>query len=335
MYNTLLIGIGVTVIILLIGVSAFFSSAEMAFVSVNRAIVIEQAAKGDKRAKILEKLVSNPDKVISAIVIGNNIVNIFVSILAGWIALHVFGDIGIGIATAVMTLLIIIFSEMVPKSFGINNEHLAYRVARPLALVVALFHPLVVLLSGISNGVLKIIGGKRRSVLVTKKEIMAMMRLGEKEGTIKPDEREMVTDVFEFDETRADEVFTPKDKIVFIQQDEPVENLIKKSIDTGYSRFPVYGQNFDDIVGMVHVKDTLMFKDTNIPVKNIMRDILKVDSQMKVDDVLRLMKKNKTHLALIQNPDGKTRGLISMEDLVEEVFGEIVDEHDDDLEGIQ
>jgi len=145
----------------------------------------------------------------------------------------------------------------------------------------------------------------------------------------------MVREVFEFDETRADEVFTPKDKIVFIQQNESVDSLIKKSIDTGYSRFPVYGENFDDIVGMVHVKDTLMFKDTATPVKNIMRSILKVDSQMKVDDVLRLMKKNKTHLALIQNPDGKTRGLVSMEDLVEEVFGEIVDEHDDDLDGIE
>jgi CBS domain containing-hemolysin-like protein len=333
MLDMLLLVVGILVVVLLIGVSAFFSSSEMAFVSINRALVSEQAQKGNKKARVLEKLLGNPDNVISAIVIGNNLVNIFAAILAGWIATEAFGNVGVGFATVLMTFLVIVFSEGVPKSYGIGNEQLAYRVARPLAVITTVFHPLVVLLTGITNGLLRVVGRQRRRRMVTEREIMALMRLGEKEGTIERDEREMVNDVFEFDETRAYEIYIPKKKVAFIQQDEPIEALSKKSIDTGYSRFPVYRKNLDDIVGMVHVKDTLILKDITVPVKQIMRKILKVSSQMKADDVLRAMKRNKTHLALLRGPDGKTRGLISMEDLVEEIFGEITDEHDSEKPG--
>lgn len=320
--------LGILTIIVLILVSAFFSSSEMAFVSINKAIVVDKARKGDKKAKILEKLLENPDNVISAIVIGNNLVNIFASILAGVITTNIFGNIGIGIATVIMMLLVLIFSESTPKAFGIKNEKLALKVARPLLAVTKLFHPMVVLLNYISNGLISIIGGKEQDNGVTEHEIMAMMRLGEEEGTIEKDEREMVNDVFEFDETRAYEIFTPKDKVEFIQENDSIENLIKKSIKTGFSRFPAYGKDLNDVVGMVHVKDSLIIDDNSIPVKNIMRKILKIDSRMKADDVLREMKRNKTHLALLQDPKGKTLGLISMEDLIEEIFGEIIDEHD-------
>ena len=160
-------------------------------------------------------------------------------------------------------------------------------------------------------------------------EIMAMMRLGEDEGTIEKDEREMVNDVFEFDETIADEVDKPKHKIEFINENDTIEKLITESVRTGYSRFPVYRKNFDDVIGMAHVKDSLAIEDTSLQVKNIMRKILKIDSSMKADDVLREMKRNKTHLALLQDRNGKTVGLLSMEDLIEEIFGEILDEHDE------
>ena len=320
---------GILIIIFLVSISAFFSSSEMAFISINRAVIADKARKGDKKAKILGELLKTPGNVISAIVIGNNLVNIFASILAGAVATEVFGNIGIGFATAAMFLLIIIFSEATPKAFGINNEKLALRVARPLFIITKLFHPLVVLLTYISNGLIFLIGGhKKRKAVVTEHEIMAMMRLGEEEGTIEKDEREMVNDVFEFDETRAYEIYTTKDKVEFIHENNTIEDLIQKSIKTGFSRFPAYRKDLDDIVGMVHVKDSLIIEDTSSPVKNIMRPILKIDLRMKVDDVLRAMKHHKTHLALLQNKNGKTLGLISMEDLIEEIFGEISDEHD-------
>jgi CBS domain containing-hemolysin-like protein len=325
----LLIILGILTIIFLIFLSAFFSGSEMAFVSVNKAVIVDKARNGDKKAQILEELLQTPDNVISAIVIGNNIVNIFASILAGVIATTVFGNIGIGFATVVMTLLVLIFSEMTPKAFGIKNEKFALQTALTLSLITKLFYPLVVLLTKISNGLIALVGGnnKKREV-VTEYEIMAMMRLGEEEGTIEKDEREMVDEVFEFDETRAHEIYIPKDKVEFIQEDTSIEGLIQKSIKTGFSRFPVYGRDLDDIVGMVHVKDSLAVKNNSLPIKTIMRKILKINFSMKADGVLRLMKQNKTHLALLQDINGKTLGLVSMEDLIEEIFGEISDEHD-------
>jgi len=320
--------ISVLIIIFLIGVSAFFSSSEMAFISVNKAVIIDKARKGDKKAQVLEELLKNPDDVISAIVIGNNLVNIFAAVLAGFVATEVFGNIGIGIATVVMMLLVLVFSEATPKAFGIKNENLALKVARPLSIITKLFHPMVVLLNSISNGLISLIGGKKRETAVTEHEIMAMMRLGEEEGTIEKDEREMVNDVFEFDETHVYEIYTPKDKVEFIRENDTIEDLIQKSIKTGFSRFPAYRKDLNDIVGMVHVKDSLIIEDISLPIKNIMRKILRIDSSMKADDVLREMKRNKTHLALLQDRDGETLGLVSMEDIIEEIFGEISDEHD-------
>jgi len=326
------ITLGILVVIALICISAFFSSSEMAFVSINRALVKDKVREGDRRAKILDKLLQNPGKIISAVVIGNNLVNILASIIAGAIATMFFGNIGIGLATVMMVFVVIVFSEVAPKSFAIYNMRFALRVARPLAFITWLFHPLVVLVTGISNGLVKIAGGKtRKRSAITEKEIMAMMRLGEAEGTIERDEREMVKEVFEFDETRASEIYTSKEEVVFIHETDTIANLIQKSIETGFSRFPVYRNDLDDIVGMVHVKDSLILSDKSNPVKLIMRPILKIDSSMKADDVLRTMKLNKTHLALLQTSDGKTRGLISMEDLIEEIFGEIADEHDNDI----
>jgi len=321
--------IGILVVICLVLISAFFSSAEMAFISINRAVVKEKARDGEKHAIILDRLLQNPENVISAIVIGNNLVNILASIIAGTIATIIFGNIGIGIATVVMILLVIIFGESTPKSFGIRNMRFALRVARPLAFVSKIFHPVILLLTRISNVLIRLVGGKVRSrSIITEREIMAMMRLGETEGTIARDEREMVKVVFKFDETNASEVYTPSEKVVFIQENDTIADLIQKSIQTGFSRFPVWRNNLDDIIGMVHVKDSLIVTEKNISVKSIMRPILKIDTSMKVDDVLRIMKAKKTHLALLQTADGKTRGLVSMEDLIEEIFGEIADEHD-------
>ncbi|MEM0492425.1 MAG: hemolysin family protein [Candidatus Thermoplasmatota archaeon] len=326
------IAISLLVILCLLCLSAFFSTIEMAFVSVSRAVTRDKAREGDKHAIILDRLMHNPDKVISAIVIGNNLVNILASILAGVTATMIFGNIGVGLATVAMMVIVIIFCEVTPKTFGMNNMRLALRSARALALITWLFHPMVILVTGISNGLIRITGREEPKVsLVTEREIMAMIRLGEAQGTIAHDEREMVKEVFEFDETRGYEVYTPKDKIVFIHEDETINRLTHSAIETGYSRFPVYRRDQDDVIGMVHVKDILPVSDKSTPVKSIMRPILKVDSSMKADDILRAMKSKKTHLALLQTHDGKTLGLVSMEDLIEEVFGEIDDEYDVDV----
>jgi putative hemolysin len=321
--------VSVVIIAVMIIISAFFSGSEMAFVSIDRALIIDKARKGDKRAKILEKLLKKPDDVISAIVIGNNIVNIFASILAGFVATKIFGSLGIGIATAIMFILVILFGESTPKAFGRKNVKWALRSARYVLIFTKIFYPAVVFVRYISNGLLRILGKSEKDKdFITEEKIMAMMRLGEEEGTIEKDERTMVNDVFDFDETIVDEVDKPKHRIEFIHQDDTIEKLIEKSIVTGYSRFPVFRKNYDDVVGMVHVKDTLILKDKLTKVKKIMRDVLIVDPSMKADDVFRKMRYYKTHLAVLKDKSGKVIGLVSMEDLVEEIFGEISDEHD-------
>ena len=184
---------GIISIIFLIILSAFFSSSELAIISINRAVIREKARKGDRRAQLLDKLLQNPDTVVSAIVIGNNLVNVLASILAGAISTQVFGSIGLGIATAVMTLLLLVFGEITPKSVGIRNEKFALRVARPVYVITRLFGPFSIGLSSLSRFLAKNVFGKKEiNPPVTEEEIMAMMRLGEEEGTIKKDERELV-----------------------------------------------------------------------------------------------------------------------------------------------
>jgi len=322
--------VGIISIIFLIILSAFFSSSELAIISINRAVIREKARKGDRRAQLLDKLLQNPDTVVSAIVIGNNLVNVLASILAGAISTQVFGNIGLGIATAIMTLLLLIFGEITPKSVGIRNEKFALRVARPVYVITRLFGPFSIGLSSLSRFLAKNIFGKKEiNPPVTEEEIMAMMRLGEEEGTIKKDERELVNEVFEFDETKVDEVRVPKKEIVYLDENDTIQDLIDKSIETGFSRFPVCKNgNINKIVGMVHIKDALAVKDKNMPVKKIMRDILKVGPGMKADDVLREMQRKKVHIAVVKDRRNRVKGIVTMEDLIEEIFGEITDEHD-------
>jgi len=320
---------GITVMIFLIGISAFFSGAEMAFVSVSRATIRERGKKGDGRAKILDRLLKNPENTVSAIVVGNNLVNIFASVIAGSIATEVFGNIGIGIATAVMTLLVVIFGEVTPKSFGMKNEKMALKIARPLYAITKIFYPVAVFLTILSNVIIRMLGGEtRKKTAVTEGEIRAMLELGEEDGTIKMDEKEMVNEILDFDDTKVWAVKVPREEIEFLNENDSIGTLIKKSLETGFSRFPVYRENIDDIVGMVHVKDTLAVEDRDMAISNILREILKIRAGMKADDVLREMQRRKTHIAILQGEDGSTLGLVTLEDLIEEVFGEISDEHD-------
>jgi putative hemolysin len=320
--------IALPVIGLLIFLSSFFAAAEMAFVSIDRIKVREESVKGRKNAILLEKLLENPDEVVSAVVVCNNLVNVTASILAGTIAIYLLGNIGVGIATAVMTSLIIIFGEVTPKAYGINNEQFAFKVSKSLHFIRRIFYPVVKAFAVISDAFLKIMGKEKRGkLIVTEEEIKTMMDFGVHEGTIKKDEKKLVEEIFDFDETEAKEVYVPVKQMVGLQENDTVEELINKAVKTGHSRFPVYRENKEDIEGMVHVKDALV-KDKNMPVKEIMREILKIPPKMKVDDVLRAMQKRSEHMALVQSKEGKIIGLVTLEDLIEEIFGEIRDEHD-------
>ncbi len=318
----------IPVIGILIGLSAFFAASEMAFVSTDRIKLRDRVVKGDKNADLLEKLLDDSDEVVSAVVICNNLVNISASIIAGTVAVYLLGNLGAGIAAAVMTLLIVVFGEAMPKAFGINNQKFAIQISRPLYIIRRAFYPAVKSFTMVSDAFLKVMGKEERGKLViTEEEIKTMLDLGVEVGTIKSDERKLVRDVFDFDETRVKEIVVSRGRIVGLQENSNIGKLMKKSVETGYSRFPVFGKNKDDIVGIVHVKDSLLKKEKT-PVKEIMRDVLKISPGMKIDNVLREMQRKRNHIAIIQSAEGRTLGLVTMENLIEEIFGEIRDEHD-------
>ena len=320
------------IIIVIIGVlillSSFFAAAEMAFVSVDRIKVRKIAKSGEKNAIILEKLLKKPGEVISSIVICNNLVNITASILAGVVAAFLFGNIGVGIATAVMTLLVVVFGEAIPKAYGIHNEKFAFRVAKSLNVLTIVFSPVSRGLSAISNVFLRILGKEVvKKALVTEEEIKIMLDLGVQDGTIKKDERQLVNEIFDFDETETKEVFIPIKNVYLLHENDNLRHLKKRAVETGHSRFPVYRKNKKDIVGVAHVKDALL-KDEKIHVKEVMKNVLFVQQKMKADNVLRKMQRKKAHMAVVKSKNGKNIGIVTFEDLIEEVFGEISDEHD-------
>ena len=323
-----MIWIIVPVIALLIFLSAFFSSAEMAFISARRIRVKKAIEDGNKKAVVLEALMKKQDEVVSTIVVCNNLVNITASILAGYFTTLYLGDIGIGIATAVMTLIVVVFAEAIPKSYGINNYGFAFRTAKTLKIMTLVFSPLSKALSFFSNIFLKLIGiEKKKKALITEDEIKAMLSLGIEDGTIDKDEKKLIEEIFDFDSTKAKEIYIPLKNVMSIQAKDSVKTLKKMTIETGYSRYPVYNKKKDDIIGVVHIKDALLKEDT-FQIKDIMREMITISPGTRLDTILQKMQKQKTHMALINDKKGNPIGIVTLEDLLEEIFGEIVDEHD-------
>ncbi|KYK31533.1 MAG: hypothetical protein AYK22_02245 [Thermoplasmatales archaeon SG8-52-3] len=316
------------IVVFLIFLSSFFSAAEMAFVSLNRIMVRKKSNKGEKKAILIEKLLKKPGEVISAIVICNNLVNITASILAGVAATFIFGNIGVGIATLVMTFLVIVFGETIPKAYGIHNNKFALNVAKYLNFITIIFSPISRGLSTLSNIFLRFLGKEvGKKALISEEEIKIMLELGVQDGTIKKDEKHLVNEIFDFDETETKDVLIPIKNVFILNENDNLNQIKKRAIETGHSRFPVYKKNKKNIVGIAHVKDALL-KDEKILVKEIMKSVLFVQQNMKADDVLRKMQSKKFHMAVVKSKNHKILGIVTLEDLIEEIFGEIVDEHD-------
>jgi len=312
----------------LIIISAFFSAAEMAFISSRRIRVKKAIEEGNKKGLLLELLIKKQDEVVSTIVVCNNLVNITASILAGYYTTEYFGDIGIGIATAIMTLIVVVFAEAVPKSFGIGNYKFAFKSARILQIINILFSPLSKSLAIFSNMFLKIFGKeKKKKALITEDEIKAMLSIGIEDGTIDTEEKKLIEEIFDFDATKAIEVYTPLKDVVSISENDTVETIKKITIETGHSRYPIYKDMKENIVGIVHIKDALRKNNTTLT-RDIMRNIITIPPETRLDTILKKMKKQKNHMVFIRDKKGKFLGLVPLADLLEEIFGDVIDEHD-------
>ncbi len=331
----------IVIIFVLIVFSAFFSLSETALLSVGKIRIRHIAESGNNNAKQVVRLLENPERFLTAILIGNNIVNISASVLATDAALHIFGNSGIAIATGMMTLLILVFGEVVPKTLASRNaENIGMKVVHPIMIVIDIFRPLVWFLTTIVNSMILLFGGKEhvRHPFVTEELINMMLKVGEKEGTIEKHEREMISNVFDFTDEKAHGVMTPRENIVCIEESETLDIALKLINESGHSRIPVYRMDFDNIIGMIYAKDFLKFRDYElgrIRVREILRPLLIVQAGRKISSVLKELQKKKMAISIVVDNNMKVLGLVSIEDILEELVGEIFDEYDVEAENAQ
>ena len=320
----------IVLLITLLFLSALFSSAETAFTHIDLLKIKHLVSSGNKRAKTLEKLKDNSEKTLTTILIGNNLVNISASSIATSLAIDFFGNKGVGIAVGVMTFLILVFGEITPKSYAIRKaESLALFVAPLFDFLSKIFYPISLAFTGISNLFL----GKsvKNTPMFTEDEIKTLIDVSGEEGTIEEDEKEMITSIFEFGDTRVKEIMIPRVDMVCVEAEENIKEVLNKAIKGGYSRFPVYKDEIDNIVGILYIKDLLKYlKDGNFNIcaDKIKREAYFIPETKRADDLLREMQKKRVHMAIVIGEYGAVIGLVTLEDLIEEIVGEIFDEYD-------
>ena len=328
------IAVEILIISVLIVLSAFFSGSETALISVNKLRIRHLADTGNKNAAILIKLLDSPEQFLTAILIGNNIVNITASVLAANAALNTFGSSGIAIATGIMTLLILVFSEVFPKTLASrHSESISLLVAKPIRIIIYILNPVIWVLTEFINFLIVLFGGKERvkHPFVTEEKIKMMLRVGEKEGTIEKHEREIIHNVFEFSDKKASDVMTLRENMVCIEESNTLDTALALINESGHSRLPVYESTVDNPIGMVYAKDFLKFRDYElgrIKVHQVLRPILIVNAGRKISPLLKELQQKKMNISVVVDDDRKVIGLVSIEDILEELVGEIFDEYD-------
>jgi len=316
----------VVVLIVLLVLSGFFSSAETALFTISKAKAIHLAKQKGPTNKLIKKMKDDPHRLLSTILIGNNIVNVGASAIATAITISLVESHAVGIATGVMTFLILIFGEFFPKSIATRNNILVARlVVFPLYWLSVLFTPLIVFL----NFIPKLTGKIHKKPQVTEAELMTFVEVVEEEGEIKEEERELIHNIFEFDDTNASEIMTPRADMFVIDVNEELK--LEEIVNSGFTRIPVVEGDIDHVVGILNIKDLLKHQATSdeaADVRKIMRESYFVPENKKLDNLLQQFKKRKQHLAIIVDEHGGVSGLITLEDALEEIVGEIVDETD-------
>ncbi|KXS50537.1 MAG: hypothetical protein A8274_323 [Halanaerobium sp. 4-GBenrich] len=316
---------------ILILLSSFFSGSETAFMSVNRVKIKEKVQRGDEQAAKVDKLLHDQTKLLTTILIGNNLVNIAASSIATALSIELFGSKGVGIATGIVTLLILIFGEITPKSLG-NNHSIKYAKAAsiPLYYLEIILSPFIFIFTKIVNLFVK---DKNliSSAFLSEEEIRRFVDVSQREGVIKETEQEMIQSVFEFDDTLVKEIMIPRIDMVCIEKNASLNELIKMGVEKGHSRIPVFEESIDNIIGLIYIKDLLellLEERSNINIEEFVKPIYFIPEGKPINQLLSEMKERKEHMAVVVDEYGGTAGLITIEDLLEEIVGDIQDEFD-------
>ena len=299
--------------------------------------MVEEKVKG---AKLVEKLTEDPNKLLGAILIGNNIVNIAASALATTIFVDIFGASGVGIATAVMTVLVLIFGEITPKSIAKQkSEQVSLKVSKPISIIVKVFKPFIGIFTFISSGFIRLLGGdpKANEPFITEEELKTMVGVSEEEGVLEDVEKEMIFNVFDFADAQVKDVMVQRVDIIAVDIDASYEEVLETIKTEQFSRIPVYNQTIDDIVGVLNVKDLIIAGQIKegFKVSDYMREPHYTFEFKKIKELFNEMKKSRNHMSVVLDEYGGTVGIVTIEDLIEEVFGDIEDEYDDYNEEIE
>lgn len=333
--------IQVLVLIALVGLSAFFSSAETALVTVNKIRIRNLIEEGNRRAIILSKVIEDQGKMLSAILIGNNIVNISASSLATilvtkWLAGTGFAAVAAGIATGTMTLLVLVFGEITPKTCAtIHSERIALGYARIIYVWMIIATPLIFIMNNLSMGILFLlrVDPNKKSDTYTEEEIRTIVDVSHEDGVIEPEERDMINNVFDFRDATARDIMVPKVDMSFLNVNATYNEMLDLYRENKFTRYPIYEDTTDNVIGLLNVKDLLIYEDKeHFDARNVMRSVLFTHEHKKTSDLLLEMRKSSTNLAIVLDEYGVTAGMVTMEDLLEEIVGDIRDEYDEDEE---
>ncbi len=326
------------VLIILVLLSSFFSSAETAFSTVNRVRMRALEEEGNKKAARVNKILDNYGKMISTILIGNNIVNIAASSLATTLALRI--NLAVGIATGILTIVVLLFGEIVPKTWAkISNEGISLTYSGIIYFLMQVLTPVIIIVDVLSKAILKLlhIDPNKKVSTMTEGELKTYVDVSHEDGVIETEEREIIYNVFDFSDAVAKDIMIPRINMVSVNVNASYEKVFSVFKDSMYTRLPVYEEDKDNIIGLINVKDFLLTPNTeNFSIRNILRKAHYTYEFKKSADLMLEMREKTNNVAFVLNEYGATIGMITLEDLLEEIVGEIRDEYDaDEAEFIQ
>lgn len=322
------------ILVILILLSAFFSSAETSLTTANRIRIMNLAEEGSKRAAIMLKVIDDSGKMLSAILIGNNIVNILASSLATVLATRLLGNKGVGIATGVLTLLILVFGEITPKTLAtIYSEKIGLLYAPVIYYLMIVLTPVIFIVNKLSLGFLRLlrVDPNDKKDAMTENELRTIVNVSHEDGVIESEERQMIYNVFDFGDSLAKDIMVPRVDMIFAHVDATREELIEIFKREKFTRLPVYEESTDDVIGILNIKDLLLYENgMEFHVRDILRGAYFTYEYKKTSELMIDMKQDSNNLAIVLDEYGATAGLITLEDLLEEIVGEIRDEYDED-----
>ena len=321
-------------LIVLIALSAFFSSAETALTTVNRVRVRTLIDEGNRRAAVLQKVLDNYSKMLSSILIGNNVVNLSASALTTTLAMKLWGNYAVSIATGVLTLVVLLCGEIVPKNAAtLNAEKISLAYARIIYYLMKLLTPLIYIVDRLSVGIMILlhVDPNKKKDQITESELKTYVDVSHEDGVIESEEREMIYNVFDFSDAVAKDIMIPRIDMSTINVEAGYEELLGVFKEYMYTRIPVYQDDNDNIIGLVNIKDFILVEDReNFKITDILRDAYYTYEFKKTADLMIEMREKRFNVAFVLNEYGSCVGMITLEDLLEEILGEIRDEYDAD-----